>query len=363
MKATMCKAAAAGVTALVLSALPAMHASAQKADFAGKRAEIIVPFAPGGGSDVYARMMAPYLEKYLPGNPSIVIRNVPGGGALIGANQFEARAKPDGLHAIVSGVSNLSSPIFDKAKVKYQIDKWEPVLLSPQGVVVYASPALGVQGPQDLPKLKGQKLVFGGANAKGADARVILTFSLLGLEPNYVWGSARGPVRLAFERGEFNLNYDTTPAYLKNAQPLVKAGKAAPLYTLGIFDQSGKVVRDPNFPDLPSFPEAYEIMHGKPPTGPGYEAWKGLAQIGVMASKVLFLPAGTPAHIVEAWSNAVRTMLKDPEFQTKAASVIRGYPQSVGKDATPIIREATTISPTVMEWLRKYYKAEHNLEF
>ena len=359
----ICRLAAACITTFALVSTTAAHAAAQKADFAGQRVEIIVPFAPGGGSDVYARAIAPYLEKYLPGNPAIVIRNVPGGGAVVGANQFQARAKPDGLHAIVSGVSNLASSLFEKSKVQFQIDKWEPILLSPQGVMVYASSSLGAKGPQDLAKLKGQKLVYGGANPKGADARVILSLALLGLEPKYVWGSARGPVRLAFERGEFNINYDTAPGYLKNASQLVKAGKAVPLYSLGIFDASGNVVRDPNFAEVPTFPEAYAMVHGKPPSGPGFEAWKALAQMGVMASKVLFLPAGTPPHIVEAWRNAARTMLKDPDFQQKAAAVIEGYPQSVGEEARPVIREATSISPTVMEWLRTYYKTQHDLAF
>lgn len=359
--ASICRAAAALTAVLTLVGVPAKNAWAQKADFSGERIEITVPFAPGGGSDVYARALAPYLQKYLPGNPSIVVRNVPGGGALVGANQFEARAKPDGMHAIVSGISNLAATLFDKSKVKYRIGEWEPVLLSPQGVVVYAAPALGIEGPQDLPKLKDRQLVYGGANPKGADARVILSFALLGLEPKFVWGSSRGPVRLAFERGEFNLNYDTAPAFAKNASALVKAGKAVPLYTLGIFDESGKVVRDPNFPDLPSFPEAYAQVHGKPPAGPGYEAWKALALMGVMASKVIFLPADTPSHAVDAWREATRKMLADPEFQDKAAALVEGYPQIVGEAARPVIREALDVSPEVMDWLRDYYKTRHDL--
>jgi tripartite-type tricarboxylate transporter receptor subunit TctC len=358
---TICRAVACLAALFALASAPAQSASTQKADFSGQRVEITVPFAPGGGSDVYARAMAPYLQKYLPGNPDVVVRNVPGGGALIGANQFEARAKPDGHHAIISGISNLAATLFDKSKVKYRIGEWEPVLISPQGVVVYAAASLGIEGPQDLPKLKERELVYGGANAKGADARVILTFELLGLEPKYVWGSSRGPVRLAFERGEFNLNYDTAPAFSKNAAGLVKSGKAVPLYSLGIFDANGKVVRDPNFPDLPSFPEAYERMHGKAPSGPGYEAWKALALMGVMASKVVFLPADTPEHAVEAWRTAVRMMLKDAEFQERAAAVIEGYPQVVGEDARPVIRQATTVPPPVMEWLRNYYKTQHDI--
>jgi hypothetical protein len=245
--------------------------------------------------------------------------------------------------------------------VQYRIEKWEPVLLSPQGVVVYASPSLGIKGPSDLARLKGQKVIYGGANAAGADARVVLSLSLLGIEPQYVWGSARGPVRLAFERGEFNISYDTAPAYMRGGMDLVKAGKAVPLYSLGIYDTSGKVARDPNFPDLPSFPEAYQQVHGKPPSGPGYEAWRNLAQIGIMASKVLFLPAGTPKHLVEAWRTAARNMLKDPDFEAKASAIIEGYPQFVGEDARAVIREATSIAPETMEWLRNYYKTRHNI--
>ena len=56
-----------------LAVFPATQAVAQKVDFAGKRVEMLVPFNPGGGSDVYSRALAPFFEKYLPGNPTIVI--------------------------------------------------------------------------------------------------------------------------------------------------------------------------------------------------------------------------------------------------------------------------------------------------
>ena len=95
--------------------------------------------------------------------------------------------------------------VFQKSKVDYKLDKWEPILLSPQGAVVYASTSLGVTGVKDVAKLKGQPLVFGGQSAGSAELRAILTFELLGLKPKYVWGMNRGPVRLAFERGEMNL--------------------------------------------------------------------------------------------------------------------------------------------------------------
>ena len=345
-----------------LAVLPAPKAAAQTAYFGGKRIEVIVPFAPGGGSDVYIRALAPYLELYLPGNPTILVRNVPGGGSIPGANQFQSRAKPDGLHAIVVSASTVANFVFRKSKVQYQLDKWQPVLLSPQGAVVYAAPSLGIRNAMDLPKLKGKPLVFGGESATSGELRIIVSMEMLGLNVKHVWGLRRGPVRLAFERGEMTINYDSAPGYIKNTTKLVKAGKAVALYSFGILDEKGNVVRDPNFKDLPSFPEAYELMHGKKPSGPAYSAWKALMQMGVMANKALFLPTDTPKHIVEAWRTAIRKVLADPDFEKHASSVVEGYPQFIGEAARPVIKEATDLSPETWSWIRGYLKNKHNVK-
>jgi hypothetical protein len=236
-----------------------------------------------------------------------------------------------------------------------------PVLVSPQGSVVYVSPTLGVTAARDIAKLKGQALTFGGGGPTGAELRMTTTFDLLGLNVKYVWGIARGPTRLAYERGEFNINYDTTPAFLKNASKLVQAGKAAPLFALGVLDEKGDLVRDPNFKDLPSFGEVYEIVHGRKPSGPGYEAWKAILQMTVMANKSILLPAGTPQPIVDAWRAAVQKTLADPEFEKNAASVIEGYPQFVGESARPIMKGATTLPPEVWEWIRTFLKTKHDV--
>jgi hypothetical protein len=342
-------------------ALPAVVTAAEKVSFAGERIEVVVPFAPGGGSDVYIRALAPFLEKHLPGKPTIVVRNIPGAGGIPGANQFATRAKPDGTEAMMVSSSTVSNFVFQKDKVEYDLNKFEPVLLSPQGSVVYAAPSLGLKGPKDLSKLKGKEVVFGGHNPTSAELRTIVTLELLGMKPRYVWGLNRGPARLAFERGELTINYDTWPGYQKNASQLVKAGKAVPLYTLGIVDEGGQVSRDPNFKDLPSFPEAYEIVHGKQPSGEAYEAWKALLKMGVMANKALVLPAGTPKPIVEAWRSTIRKVLDDPEFDKKAASIVEGYPQFVGEAARPIIKDATTFSPEAWRWIKDYLKTAHNV--
>jgi len=337
------------------------EATAQKVDFAGKRIELIVPFPPGGGSDVYIRALAPFLEKHLPGNPTMIIRNVPGGGSITGSNQFNSRAKPDGLHVLVCSSSTVMNYVFQRSKFELDLRKMQPVMLSPQGSVVYVSPALGVKSAMEITKLKGQALTFGGGGPTGAEMRVTTLFELLGLKVKYVWGIARGPVRLAFERGEFNINYDTTPAFLKNTSQLVKAGKAVPLFSLGVLDDKGNLVRDPNFNDMPNFDEVYEIMHGKKPSGPAYQAWKAILQMGVMANKSILLPASTPQPVLDAWRTAVKKTLDDPEFEAGASKVIEGYPQFIGESARPILNSATTLPPEVWEWIKTFLKSKHDV--
>ena len=344
-----------------LAGWPALQASAQKVDFEGKRIEVIVPFAPGGGSDVYARALAPFFEKHLPGKPTIIVRNVPGARSIPGANQFQERAKPDGTHVMIVSATTVASFVFDRAKVKFALDKWEPLLLSPQGMVAYASPSLGISGPKDLPKLKGQQLVFGGQSANSGELRMIMTLHLLGFKTNYVWGLNRGPVRLAFERGELNVNYDSTPGYLGNAIQLVKAGKAVPLYSAGVINEKGVLVRDPNVSDLPHFGEAYELVNGKKPSGAGFDAWMSVSKMNTMMNKGIFLPAGTPKPILDAWRSAIQNLLNDPEFDKDAGKVIEGYPQFIGEAAKPIIKDAITFSPESWEWLKAYFKNEHKV--
>jgi tripartite-type tricarboxylate transporter receptor subunit TctC len=347
--------------AVFVAGLPATQAIAQKADFSGQRIEVLVPFSPGGGSDVYMRAIGPHLERHLPGNPTIIVRNVPGGGSIPGANQFQARAKPDGTNAIVVSASTVANFVLQRAKTKYELDRWQPVIVSPQGAVVYVASGLGAQKPEDIKNLMSRQLVFGGESATSGELRIITSMELIGLDIKYVWGLRRGPVRLAFERGEMTINYDSAPGYLKNAAPLVKAGKAVPLYSFGVADEQGNIHRDPNFPDIPSLPEAYRLVHGKAPSGPAFEAWKALFQMGVMVNKGIFLPTQTPKHIVEAWRTAVRNMLKDPEFERTASSVVEGYPQFIGESARPMIKEATSFSPEVWDWLRTYLKTKHNV--
>src|SRR3989304_7225206 len=82
---------------IIVSLFFSSPASAQESFYRGKTIRIIVGASAGGGYDTYSRTIARHMGKHIPGNPVIVVENMPGAGFLIGANYTYKVAKPDGL--------------------------------------------------------------------------------------------------------------------------------------------------------------------------------------------------------------------------------------------------------------------------
>lgn len=331
--------------------------------FEGETIEWIIPFSPGGGSDTWARFNAPFLSKYLPGNPVVVVINEPGGGSTKGANLFAARAKPDGLTILGTSGSTQFPYLLGDPRVRYDYQDWKIAMASPTGGVVYASPSLGIASPADIGKLAGQRLVYASQGATSLDLVPLLGFKLMGLEVQHVFGfKGRGDGRLAFERGETNIDYQTSSAYIKNVTPMVDEGRAVPLFSWGALDEDGNLVRDPTFPDLPHFGEAYEMLTGKAPSGPDYEAYFAFFTAGFPAQKMVFLPKDTPDEIVAAFQEAVSKMKQDPEYQETKEPVLGTYEQVTGKAAETLFSKGTKIAPDLHKQVVDMLAADYGVK-
>ncbi|KJZ29976.1 tricarboxylate transporter, partial [Paracoccus sp. S4493] len=161
----------------------------------------------------------------------------------------------------------------------------------PTGGVVYIPASAGVADASELGKLADTELVYASQGATSLDLVPMLAFEVMGLNVRHVFGmTGRGDGRLAFERGEATIDYQTSSAYLTNVAPLVEEGSAVPLFSYGVLDAEGNVQRDPSFPDIPHFVEAYEMMHGEPPSGVAFEAYKAFFSSGFAAQKPAMLP-------------------------------------------------------------------------
>jgi hypothetical protein len=351
---------AATAAAAVLG--PARYARA--ADFyAGKTIQVIVPFAAGGAGEVTTRFVTPFLTKHMPGHPTFNVVTMPGGGSILGANQFEKQGKDDGL-LILSTTSSTAFPfIFKQQGVDYNLASKRVAYSIGIGPVVYVSPATGVQKPADLlqPKVP---LVYGGIAATGSDLPVLLAFELLGLPVKTVLGfNGRGPVRLAFERGETNLDFQFTSVYLTQVRPLVEAKKAVPLFSGGASDDSGNFTRrDPVVKDLPAVYEVYRELHKKQPGGAVWGAFQAASALTFEAGITGWMPEGTPPEALDAFAVAAARINADPEFQEKGKKVTGGYPLQAGKTVEPGIKKALAPSPEVAGYLRDLLTKKYNVK-
>lgn len=363
MKASAFLRGAALAAAGTAFAVGTFSGTASAVDFSGKRIEWVIPFGTGGGSDAWARFYAPRLQKHLPGEPVVAIKNMPGASSTKGTNYFARRAEPDGLMILGTSGSTQFPYLLDDRRVEYDYNKWEAVLATPVGGVVYINSDLGVKSasPEDMKKLQKVALKFGSQGATSLDLVPLLAFDILGLKVDGVFGmKGRGPARLAFERGELKIDYQTTPAYIKSVMPMVKAGKAVPLMTWGMLDDDGNLVRDPTFPDLPHVGEVYKAMHGKDPKGPAWTAWRAFMAAGYPAQKMIFVRKDTPQDIKDAWVKAASATVNEPGFKAAAAKALGDYPQAVGKKAVVLQKVATNVTPEAKAWVKAWLKRRFN---
>lgn len=211
--------------------------------------------------------------------------------------------------------------------------------------------------------LSGKDLVYASQGATSLDLVPLLGFKDMGFKVQHVFGfKGRGDGRLAFERGETNIDYQTSSAYLKNVQPMVDAGTAVPLFSWGVLDEAGNIVRDPTFPDLPSYVEAYETLTGKAPSGPSFDAYVAFFTAGFPAQKMVFLPKDTPDDIVATYQAAFEAMKADPDYEKDSVSVLGTYPQVTGKLAQALFEKGTTIAPELRAQVAKMLAADYGVK-
>lgn len=349
--------AAAGLAA---STLPV----AAETDFSGETIEWIIPFKEGGGSDKWSRFYAPLLSEALPGNPTVVVKNMPGAGSTKGANWFAQRAKPDGLTILGTSGSTQFPFLLGDPRVRYDYADWNVVLATATGGVAYLPPNLAARWEVD-PKevIADVDFIYGSQGATRLDLVPLLAWEMLGMKVEPVFGiKGRGDGRLMFERGEANIDYQTSSAFLSKVTPLVEEGKAVPIMTWGALDQEGNIVRDPTFPGIPTFKEVYTQVKGEEPSGPAWDAWKAFFVAGFPAQKMVFLPNDTDQEIIDTYSAAFKKVTERPDFTEISKKRLGVYPQLTGAGADAKLKQGTQVDPDAIAWIKNWLKERYNVE-
>ncbi|MES9969601.1 MAG: hypothetical protein ABW092_06170 [Candidatus Thiodiazotropha sp.] len=333
-------------------------------DFDGKTITWIIPFKEGGGSDKWARFYAPLLSQALPGKPPVVVKNMPGAGSTKGANYFASRrVKPDGLTILGTSGSTQFPYLLGDRRVKFDYKDWNVVLASSTGGVAYLPADLGAKWKADPKSVLETQFIYGSQGATRLDLVALLAFEMLGLKVEPVFGiKGRGAGRLMFERGEVNIDYQTSSAFISKVTPLVKEGKAVPIMTWGALDNDGNIVRDPTFPDLPTFKEVYTQIKGQAPSGDSWEAWKAFFIAGFPAQKMVFLPKGSSEEIVAVYTKAFEAVIAAPDFTKISEKHLGVYPQVTGDAAKSFLERGTQVDPGAITWIKEWLKARYNVK-
>lgn len=269
---------------------------------------IIVPFAPGGGSDNIARYIASRLHERT--NGTIIVENRAGAGTNIG-NGLAAQANPDGYTLLFAQVTLAINPHIYK-DLRYDVQKdFTPVAhLASSPTVLLTSQHTGVKTVAELVDYakKNPGMVNYGSGGSGTSVHLAghLFNSIAKLDMTHVPYKGSGPAMMDLIGGQIQAIFDTAPS----AVPQVKGGKVVPLAVTG-------KARLEALPDVPTFTEA------------GYAEFDAPAWYGLMA------PSGTPAAIVAYLNEQVNLVLEEPETRerfTQLGSVtVPGTPEDFGK--------------------------------
>jgi len=281
----------------------AVNANAE-VSFKGKTIDVIMGSAPGGGTDGTTRLVGTYLEKYLPGNPSMRYRNIPGGHGAKGLNYF-AKAKPDGLTWAGGSSSHTDPNALRKSVVEYDPTKFQFIGgVSRGGSIVF----IRKEKLADLTDKSKPEVVVGALDGNRSwEQMIMFGKEMLGWNVRFVVGyPGTSFMLLAVRRGETHMMGTSNLSLLKE---MFATGDFVGVAQLGGGNDEANAEARTNFEKIPTFPT---LVKGKS-TGimeETFDFWTALNDI----DKWYALPPGTPKDVVEAYRTAWDKMVKDPEF-------------------------------------------------
>jgi tripartite-type tricarboxylate transporter receptor subunit TctC len=281
-------AAIAGLAAWAASSPAAAQA------FPSKPIKIVVPYTPGGPTDLPARLVGQKLSEVL-GQP-VIIENKPGAGGNIGADAV-AKAPADGYTLLLVTTGHTINPaLYPKLGYDLKKDLLPVSQLTSSPMVVAVSPGLGVNSIKELvalAKAKPGALNFASAGNGSSTHLAPELFSMMaGIKMNHIPYKGSAPALSDVMAGNAQVAFD----FMTSAMPFVRDGKLKGLATTG-------ATRSPAAPDLPTVAEAGV---------PGFEV---IGWNGVMA------PAGTPPEVIAKLNAAIKQALAMPEVSERIAGL------------------------------------------
>lgn len=327
------RAPATAALALLAALAAVLPAAAQPRFFEGKTIRIVVGFSAGGGFDTYSRAIARHLGKHLPGNPSVLVENMPGAASLIAANHGYKVARPDGLTIVNFHGNQLIGQLLGRQGVEFDARKfvWLGVP-SRDNTVCALTRASGIAtAEQWMAARTPVKLGGVGPGDTSHDTARVLQ-AALGLPIHLVRGyKGTAEIRLAAESGEVAGGCWQWESVKVTWRKALDAGEIAIVL---------QVTAKP-LPDLPGVPMALDLAKT--------DEARRLLQAGVIVptaiSRVYAVPPGTPPDRVQALRAAFLETLRDPEFLADARQARLDIDPLGAEDLERLVEELFRLEP------------------
>jgi hypothetical protein len=284
---------------------------------------MIVPQKPGGGTSVWAEIVAGQLEKFL--GEKIVIKHYPGARDIPGFNKWHNEMRDDDTVIMVSHGGN--GVAFLQEEVDYNYGKYESI--GAMNLNIIAGKRIGAD--MDNPSFAAGSGMVPEAFAMtmlicGPDKSVDEYASCFKENVTWVPGMSGGERRLAFKRGELNGTRENPAAYKKH----VAGNTDAELwFHHGILQADGSHADDPNYPGY-QFEILFEQRWGVAPSGDLYDAYKLVKSFRDGLQKALWVNAGNPN--AERLQTALTAMANDPEATAIIAKKVGNYDWKIGAE-------------------------------
>jgi tripartite-type tricarboxylate transporter receptor subunit TctC len=332
------------VAALVL--LSAGRAAAQTPYYQGKTVTIVVGTLAGDLYDLYARAIALFMGRHIPGNPNIIVQNMPGAGHMIAANYLYNVAKPDGLTLGAINAGLYFEQLAGRTEVKFDWTKYSWIgnaTKSPQ--VLYMRADSPFKTIEDVRAAKEPpKCGTTGTSNMGYFVPKLLE-ETVGAKFTVVAGYQGGSeIDLAVERGEIQCRSLSTEAYFSREPFLTwrKNGFSRELV------QGGRS----RIEKLPNTPTVYELMDRYKTPEPGRRLATALLASGEFHRPYLAPPNLRPEH-VRLLREAFNNTMKDPDFLAETKRKRLDIDPTTGEEVEALAREVLSQPREVVDRLKK----------
>jgi tripartite-type tricarboxylate transporter receptor subunit TctC len=345
------------VTLAALIAVFALYASNAQAQFyKGKTITMIVNYPPGGPTDIEGRIVAQHLPQHIPGQPTIVVKNVGGGSGLLGSNEL-GDAPTDGM-TIGFFTLDVIAELTGNPSVRTHFSDFALIAGVESPLVIYMRKDTppGVNRPADLMKASDFKVLT--LNEQNINSvNIQLSLDLLGIKYQPV-PAFRGlkEVETAILQNTGQMADTSLSGWLGSAQPSMK-DIVIPIWQLAPRVADGRHPRDRSLPDMQTFEEFYaSVLPGQRLDDDfRYQVLRAAGDPQLAMYRVVVMPPKSPDNIVTAMRAAFDELWKDEGFLNDYSRVLATRPIMVsGAEGQSILAGLGQVSHKVKDYLIDY---------